>query len=148
MYRQNVKRKFRLRKPMVESAFFVMFDIFWYLESKIWIWVWLVLICTLQVDKICGSFSLLTWYNILWYWIWCPSLGPILFFYHINDLPDAVKSSVRLIADDCLLYREINSQNDHILDSKYQKTSNGVVRFSSFNILSIHPSSLWYRYVW
>ena len=33
--------------------------------------------------------------------------GPILFLCHINDLPDAVKSSVRLVADDCLLYREI-----------------------------------------
>jgi hypothetical protein len=44
--------------------------------------------------------------------------GPILFLYHINDLPDTVKSSVRLFADDCLLYREINSQNDH---NKLQK---------------------------
>ena len=40
-------------------------------------------------------------------------LGPILFLCHINDLPDAVKSSVRLFADDCLLYREIHSQEDH-----------------------------------
>ena len=37
----------------------------------------------------------------------------IVFLCHINDLPDTVKSSVRLFADDCLLYREINSQNDH-----------------------------------
>ena len=40
-------------------------------------------------------------------------LGPILFLCHINDLPDSVKSSVRLFADDCLLYREINSEQDH-----------------------------------
>jgi hypothetical protein len=40
-------------------------------------------------------------------------LGPILFLCHINDLPDSVKSSVRLFAHDCLLYREINSQGDH-----------------------------------
>jgi hypothetical protein len=46
-------------------------------------------------------------------------LGPFLFLCHINDLPDVVKSSVRLFADDCLLYREINSQNDH---NKLQKT--------------------------
>jgi hypothetical protein len=45
-------------------------------------------------------------------------LGPILFLCHIYDLPNAVKSSVRLFADDCLLYREINSQNDH---NKLQK---------------------------
>ena len=40
-------------------------------------------------------------------------LGPILFVCHINDLPDVVKSQVRLFADDCLLYRPINSQKDH-----------------------------------
>jgi ribonuclease P/MRP protein subunit RPP40 len=41
-------------------------------------------------------------------------LGPLLFLCHINDLPTKVKSSVRLFADDCLLYREINSVEDHI----------------------------------
>ena len=39
-------------------------------------------------------------------------LVPILFLYHINDLPNAVFSKVRLFADDCLLYREINNEND------------------------------------
>ena len=34
-------------------------------------------------------------------------LGPLLFLVHINDLPDCVKSSVRLFADDCLLYRTV-----------------------------------------
>ena len=32
-------------------------------------------------------------------------LGTLLFICHINDLPDIVKSTVRLFADDCLLYR-------------------------------------------
>ena len=41
-------------------------------------------------------------------------LGPLLFLVHINDLPDSVKSSVRLFADDCLLYRPIRSRADHI----------------------------------
>ena len=40
-------------------------------------------------------------------------LGPILFLCHINDLPLAVSSQVRLFADDCLLYRDINSADDH-----------------------------------
>ena len=39
-------------------------------------------------------------------------LGPIMFLCHINDLPDAVTSSVRLFADDCLLYRTIKNEND------------------------------------
>ena len=34
---------------------------------------------------------------------------------NINDLPDAVKSSVRLFAGDCLLYRTIKSTKDHQL---------------------------------
>lgn len=41
-------------------------------------------------------------------------LGPFIFLCHINDLPNCVDSKVRLFADDCLLYREIHSFNDHI----------------------------------
>ena len=32
----------------------------------------------------------------------------------INDLPDSVNSSVRLFADDCLLYRTIKKEEDHL----------------------------------
>ena len=39
-------------------------------------------------------------------------LGPLLFLCHINDLPDAVKSTVHLFADDCLLYRSIRNRDD------------------------------------
>ena len=49
-------------------------------------------------------------------------LGPVLFLCHINDLPKAVKSQVRLFADDCLLYRRIDSQKDHrILQSNLKE---------------------------
>ena len=37
-------------------------------------------------------------------------LGPILFVIFINDLLDNIRSSVRLFADDCILYRK------HIFD--------------------------------
>ena len=41
-------------------------------------------------------------------------LSPLLFLYHISYLPDAVKSTVRLIADDCLLYNPIKNMEDHL----------------------------------
>ena len=42
-------------------------------------------------------------------------LGPILFLIYINDITINVHSEIRLFADDILLYRTINSSNDHIV---------------------------------
>ena len=42
-------------------------------------------------------------------------LGPILFLIFINDLPDNIKSSVRLFADDCVLYRNVHSLQDCLI---------------------------------
>ena len=38
--------------------------------------------------------------------------GSVLFFIFINDLPEKIRSSVRLFADDCVLYKNIKSLID------------------------------------
>ena len=40
-------------------------------------------------------------------------LGPILFLLYINDINENVQSSIRLFADDSIIYRKINSNIDH-----------------------------------
>ena len=39
-------------------------------------------------------------------------LGPLLFILYLNDLPEGISSQVCLLADECILYREINTLND------------------------------------
>ena len=39
-------------------------------------------------------------------------LGPLLFLLYVNDLPDKLKSSIRLFADDALLYGVISNEDD------------------------------------
>jgi hypothetical protein len=39
-------------------------------------------------------------------------MGPILFLIFINDLPEGLTSTVRLFADDCVIYRQIKSSDD------------------------------------
>ena len=38
--------------------------------------------------------------------------SPLFFILNLNDLPEGISSQVRLLADDCILYREINTLND------------------------------------
>ena len=72
-------------------------------------------------------------------------LGPLLFLCHINDLPSRVKSTVRLFADDCLLYKTIRTIQDLIqlqndLKSLEERASLWGMRFNASKcyIMSIH----------
>jgi len=41
-------------------------------------------------------------------------LGPLMFLLYINDITQGINSPLRLFADDCLLYRVINSMEDTV----------------------------------
>ena len=41
-------------------------------------------------------------------------LGPILFIYYINDMPDSIECSIKIFADDAKLYQEIHDVNDSL----------------------------------
>ena len=40
-------------------------------------------------------------------------LGPLMFLLYINDITTNITSSIRLFADDCVLYCVIHSEQDH-----------------------------------
>ena len=54
----------------------------------------------------------------------CTVLGHTLSLIFTNDLPQCVNSSVRLFADDCVLYREISKDQDVIILQNDLRTLN------------------------
>ena len=42
-------------------------------------------------------------------------LGPTLFLIYINNIAENINSNIRLFADDCVVYRQIDSPQDHVI---------------------------------
>jgi ribonucleases P/MRP protein subunit RPP40 len=63
------------------------------------------------------------------------TLGPILFLIFINDLPNSIKSSIRLFADDAIIYRKVCSIYDCVL---LQKDLLSLHLWAAINKMSIH----------
>lgn len=51
-------------------------------------------------------------------------LGPTLFFFYINDMPEGVRSKIRLFADDTIMYLTITSTSLHSLQEDLDKLLN------------------------
>ncbi len=71
-------------------------------------------------------------------------IGPLLYLAFVNDLPAQLTSNVRLFADDCIIYRSINSERDEEilqrdLDALYYWAENNGL---SINSSKINPSLL------
>ena len=54
-------------------------------------------------------------------------LAPLLFLLYINDLPDSISSTVRLFADDALLYGVISNDADGVHANTKRPNSFGAV---------------------
>ena len=77
-------------------------------------------------------------------------IGPVLFLIFINDLPDNIRSSVRLFADDCVLYRNVKSPLDcQILQDDLNSLAKwemdwqmkfNVSKCHSMRVTRLHPS--------
>ena len=74
-------------------------------------------------------------------------LGPTLFIYFINDLPNVVtNSSVKIFADDTKVYKEIKNENDvndlqKAIDEMYNWTQTWLLKFNAEKCKLLHLGS-------
>jgi len=62
--------------------------------------------------------------------------GPLLFLLHVNDLPDWIKNSINMFADDTKIWSTITSETDSYL---LQEDLNRLELWSKKWLLQLHP---------
>ena len=85
---------------------------FYGIRSNTKLWITNFLANRTQCTRVNGSCS--KWYPVLSGTPQGTVLGPHLFLLYINDIHQDVSSTTRLFADDCLVYRPINSADDEL----------------------------------
>ena len=63
-------------------------------------------------------------------------LGPLMFLLYVNDISTGIRSSIRLFADDCVLYRVIETTEDHNI---LQQDLNTLVEWSNQWQMTLNP---------
>ena len=64
-------------------------------------------------------------------------LGPLLFLAYVNDIWRNMESTIRLFADDCVIYRKIINNADM---EKFQKDLDRLGEWAVENAMKINPS--------
>jgi len=64
-------------------------------------------------------------------------LGPILFLTYINDISTNIKSKIRLLADDCIIYRKVQNIKDV---EKLQDDLDRLGEWAEVNEMLINPN--------
>ena len=92
---------------------------FWNLQSKkkrnfkkLHLWFRNFLTNWKQRVQICGSYS--EWSPVISGVPQGSILGPIMFLIYVNDIPNIITSTAKLVADDTKIYRQINKVEDSI----------------------------------
>ena len=64
-------------------------------------------------------------------------LGPLLFLAYVNDISMNIESTIRLFADDCVIYRKIINKKDI---ERLQKDLDRLGEWAVENAIKINPS--------
>jgi hypothetical protein len=64
-------------------------------------------------------------------------LGPLLFLAYVNDIWRNIDSTIRLFADDCIIYREVNNNNNK---ENLQTDLNRLEKWTVENAMKINPT--------